>query len=490
MRDKKWLMVVAGVAVVIIGAIGYFLLRPADWQQLTGNGSAQSEERSILASGFIEAEEISIAPEVGGRIVELNVSEGDVVDPGDVLVRLDETIYRAQVDIAQAGLEVAEATLDQIQAGSRSEQIRQAEAALAQAEAGRDGAYQAWMDVQAIIDNPQDIDLQITLATAQRDEAEAALTEATAMRDAVEIAHDALGNAYSSYPDGETERILAMSGSLEDLLGELPPELITFIAQISDGTYTYNDWEITLSGGNLMVYRIITYSYPLDALLLPNDYWRAWAGYNAAQAAYDGAQRSLNTLYGIRNDPQELQAQRDAAEAQYHAAEAMVGMARAQLAGLRAGATTEEIAAVEAQVLQAQAQLDSALLLLEKLSLEAPSGGWVLEMVGHQGELAVPGAPLVTLANLDQVMLTVYVPENRLGYVQVGQQVEVMVDSFPDRVFLGHVATIASEAEFTPRNVQTQEERVNMVFAVKVVIPNSDYALKPGMPADAEIIIE
>jgi len=88
------------------------------------------------------------------------------------------------------------------------------------------------------------------------------------------------------------------------------------------------------------------------------------------------------------------------------------------------------------------------------------------------------------------VTLTIYVPEDRLGQVLIGQEVEVRVDSFPERQFIGTIVAIAHEAEFTPRNVQTQEERVNMVFAVDVSIPNPDHALKPGMPADAAIITE
>jgi HlyD family secretion protein len=84
----------------------------------------------------------------------------------------------------------------------------------------------------------------------------------------------------------------------------------------------------------------------------------------------------------------------------------------------------------------------------------------------------------------------VYVPEDRLGQVHVGQRVEVGVDSFPDRSFGGRVVAIAHEAELTPRNVQTQEERVNMVFAVDVSISNPDHALKPGLPADAVIVTE
>ena len=97
---------------------------------------------------------------------------------------------------------------------------------------------------------------------------------------------------------------------------------------------------------------------------------------------------------------------------------------------------------------------------------------------------------MLTLGDLDQVTLTVYVPVNRLSYVNIGQEVAVSVDSFPKRTFAGTVVAIADEAEFTPRNVQTQEERVNMVFAVEVRIPNPDHALKPGLPADAAIVVE
>ena len=191
-----------------------------------------------------------------------------------------------------------------------------------------------------------------------------------------------------------------------------------------------------------------------------------------------------------RDNPQEMTAQVAAAEAQYRAAEAAVQMAQAQLDALRAGATAEEIAVVEAQVEQARAALGGLALLRDKLTIVAPVGGQVLERGSHEGELAVPGATLLTLGDLDEVTLTIYVPEDRLGQVLVGQPVEVRVDSFPERTFTGTVVAIANEAEFTPRNVQTQEERVNMVFAVDVRIPNPDHALKPGLPADAVIVTQ
>ncbi|MBN1179803.1 MAG: efflux RND transporter periplasmic adaptor subunit [Anaerolineae bacterium] len=488
MKNKKWLIVVSGVVLLLVAGGGFFLVRPDVWQQMVGNAAAGADAQAIFASGFIEAEEVNVAPEVGGRIVALEVAEGDVVAAGQVLARLDDTLVQAQVDIARAGLEVAEATLAQVQAGARPEQLRQAEAALAQAEAARDGAYQACLDLQALIDNPQDLDAQIALAAAQRDEAAAALEQAAAMRDAATLANDAFTDAVAEYPPGETLRVHVADGSLADLLPGLPPELVDYIPDLPDGSYTYENWEITISGGRVSLDTVREIAYPLGAHSIPTNYWRAWVGFNTAQAAYDGANQALGLLYEMRGNPQALAAQLDATEAQLRAAEALVALAQAQADGLAAGATAEEVAVVAAQVQQAQAQLDSALVVLGKLTLDAPAGGWVLDTVGHVGELAVPGVPLVTLADLDTVRLTVYVPENRLGQVQIGQRVEVQVDSFPGRVFPGRVAAIASEAEFTPRNVQTQEERVNMVFAVEVTIANLDYALKPGMPADAAIV--
>ncbi|HET89123.1 MAG TPA: HlyD family efflux transporter periplasmic adaptor subunit [Chloroflexi bacterium] len=213
-------------------------------------------------------------------------------------------------------------------------------------------------------------------------------------------------------------------------------------------------------------------------------------GVNTAQAALDGARAGLNALYAMRDHPQELNVQVDAVGMKYRAAEATVEMAQAQLDALRAGATEEQISAVEAQVEQARAALDSLLVLREKMTIVAPVQGVVLQRSIHVGELAAQGATLLMLGDLGEVTLTVYIPEDRLGYVFVGQQAAVRVDSFPERVFIGRVIGIADKAEFTPRNVQTQEERVNMVFAVDVRIPNPDHALRPGLPADAVILIE
>ena len=118
------------------------------------------------------------------------------------------------------------------------------------------------------------------------------------------------------------------------------------------------------------------------------------------------------------------------------------------------------------------------------LTLHAPVSGTVVSLAVHPGEVAAAGATLMMLADLSHLTLTVYVPQTQLGQVYLGQPATITVDSFPGRVFAGSVSHIADTAEFTPRNVATKEERVNLVFAVTLEVPNPDGALKPGMPAD------
>jgi HlyD family secretion protein len=434
------IIIIAGVLVIAAAAVIYFSANPAAWQSVAGQMDlSQPKTNGLTASGFIEAEEVTIAPELGGRVLELLAEEGDDVEAGQVLVRLDGTLLEAQIEAAQASLDLGQAQLSQAQAGARPEQVQKAEADLARAQAGRDGAYQAWQDLITLRDNPQRLDAQIAQAEAQVAAAKAALDQAIAYKDAAQIAYDNYGDALN-------------------ILNDIPPQY---------------------QPGLQMSFHLI-----------PNVYWKSWVGVNTAGATYDGAVQALNDLYAMRDNPQDLNAQIDAAEAQYRAGEAAVGMAQAQLDGLKAGATAEEIAIAEAQVEQAQAALAKLTVQRDKQTISAPVGGVVLEVNTHEGELAIPGGTMLTLGHLDQVTLTVYVPENRLGQVKIRQAVAVSVDSFPGRTFEGTVVRIADEAEFTPRNVQTQEERVNMVFAVEVCIPNSDHALKPGLPADAVIVTE
>jgi len=155
---------------------------------------------------------------------------------------------------------------------------------------------------------------------------------------------------------------------------------------------------------------------------------------------------------------------------------------------LRAGATVEQIGAAEAQVRVAEAQVSATEAKMKKLTIMAPITGVVLERTVYTNELAAPSATLVTLADLDKLSLVVYVPENKLNEVQVGQKVSVQVDSFPGRSFAGVIVNIADKADYIPDRVLSPEDRVSLVFAVKVSLANPGHLLKPGMPADMPLV--
>ena len=222
----------------------------------------------------------------------------------------------------------------------------------------------------------------------------------------------------------------------------------------------------------------------MDATLLPNQWWQAWVGVNAAAARTQGLEAQLNQLYVQRANPQALQAQLDEMMALEAQLAAQVVMAETQLDALRAGLIPEEISAIEARVDQARAGLEALMAQRDMLALTAPISGTVVDILMREGEVAAQGATLISVADLTDLTLTVYVPETWLGEVWLDQIANVHVDSFPGRTFQGYVSHISDSAEFTPRNVATVEERQNLVFAVEIRISNEGGDLKPGMPAD------
>jgi HlyD family secretion protein len=152
------------------------------------------------------------------------------------------------------------------------------------------------------------------------------------------------------------------------------------------------------------------------------------------------------------------------------------------------GATEEQLASARSRLSQARAALDALSAQRQEMDTVAPVDGVILAKVAHAGEVAAPGGILLSLADLSEVQLTVYVAENRLGQVALHQAVRVAVDALPGRTFEGWVAQIADSAEYTPRNVATKEERVTTVYAVQIVLPNPEALLKPGMSADATFV--
>jgi len=163
-------------------------------------------------------------------------------------------------------------------------------------------------------------------------------------------------------------------------------------------------------------------------------------------------------------------------------------LAEAELGREEIHAREQEVAAVAAQKRQAAAALDEAQSVLDDLEVKAPVAGTVTTRIVDEGEVVSPGAPLLTVVDLDRLYLKVYVPEKEIGKLRLGLEARIYTDAFPDRPFEARVRYIASRAQFTPKEVQTPDERVKLVYAVKLYLEeNPDHRLTPGLPADAVI---
>ena len=181
---------------------------------------------------------------------------------------------------------------------------------------------------------------------------------------------------------------------------------------------------------------------------------------------------------------QEQQTAYNKARHQVTGLEAQQAAARARLELLKAGSRPQTLDRLSAGVKQSEVNLKMARLNLDKTRLVAPGAGTVITLNFEKGELIRPGSKVVTLLDENNLWLNVYVPENELGKVKLGQEVQIRVDAYPDKNFPGLVEHIFPRAEFTPRNVQTKQDRVNLVFRVKVRVTGGQDQLKPGLPAD------
>lgn len=304
--------------------------------------NGEPAEASVLRlSGNIEAHESVLSFKVAGRIAELAVVEGQWVEPGALIARLDDADYRQQVAVEEAGVRLRESNLALALAGTRRREIEAAEQTLAEAEAELE---QRQLDLA----RAERLFARDVISAEERDRARTALKRSTAVRD----------------------------------------------------------------------------------------------------------------------------------------------RARERLELAREGSREEEITIARAGVRQAREALELARVRLGHTELRAPRAGVVLVRQAELGEVVAPGTPIVTLGDLENVWLRAYVPQPDLGRIRWGQQAEVRTDTFPDKTYRGRISFIASRAEFTPRTIETQRERVTLVYRIKIDLANPDYELKPGMPADAVIRLE
>ncbi len=203
----------------------------------------------------------------------------------------------------------------------------------------------------------------------------------------------------------------------------------------------------------------------------------AESAYNQAHAAVQSAEEALSL---VREGPR---------TEQLNYARAAVSQADAAYRLVKSGPREETIEQAIAQVNIAKEVLKQAKQQMEYTRLYAPFNGVVLSKAAEAGEYLNPGSPVVTIGSLDKVWLRAYINETDLSRVSLGTSVDVTTDTYPDKVYEGRISFISSEAEFTPKSVQTQDERVKLMYLVKIELDNPNYELKPGMPADCIIHI-
>jgi len=224
------------------------------------------------------------------------------------------------------------------------------------------------------------------------------------------------------------------------------------------------------------------------------------AAVTKARAVEYEARQDVVRIRALIREQAVSQQQLDQAEAKWKVAVTDISVAKAsldqaskelgqaELGWQRIRAKEAEVAALERQRDQADAALAEARSVLQDLTIVAPTDGTVTTRMVDVGEVVVGGAPLLELVDLDKLYLQVYVPEMQIGKIGLDLPARIHTDAFPDQPFEATVRYIASKAEFTPKEVQTPDERVKLVYAVRLYLnDNQEHRLTPGLPADAVI---
>jgi len=459
MKIVRIIILILLVSVIVLAVYWYLSQRTS------------SPAASVLTgSGTVEANQVTISPEMAGRVIEVSVGEGDQVKAGDTLFKLDDTLIIAQRDqaqtnlqAAQAGLEAANTAVDAAQVGVTTAQA-QYDLALAIARMQAQPARSlAWGQSQ-----PAQFDQPVWYFT-HTEEITAALKEVNAANEALLAASASLDSMNSSgiSPDlaASESRLAQAQAAFLNASDVLDRAQMQDYASLQDAAQqAYDDARAELDSAQQAYAELLTSQEAQDIL-------DARAKLVAAQERYETAVDRYNAL---RTGEQALS----------------VRVAASTLAQAQANVTAAKsrVSQAQAAVDQAQAALNLIDVQMGKLVITAPVDGVVMARNIEPGETVISGATALSLGELDHLTITVYIPENRYGEIMLGDQAIVGVDSFPTQIFTALVSRIADQAEFTPRNVQTVEGRSTTVYAVELSVPNTTGLLKPGMPADVTFL--
>lgn len=215
---------------------------------------------------------------------------------------------------------------------------------------------------------------------------------------------------------------------------------------------------------------------------------RARAAFNAAESKMKNAKDEYDRYVPLMKEKAISASTFDSKETALKVAVEDYNNAQQLLVQLEKGPREQQIRAARARLESATWQLKKIELDIEHSMLTTPESGVILVKANELGEVILPGATVATVAAIDEVWLKGYIGESDLGKVKLGQKALITTDSYPNKVYEGRVTFISSRAEFTPKNVQTKEERVKQVYRVKVTIKNPSQELKIGMPAEGYIL--
>jgi len=218
------------------------------------------------------------------------------------------------------------------------------------------------------------------------------------------------------------------------------------------------------------------------------DLQQAQENVKAAKAGFEKAEANYSRIKNLLESGSATESLFDEAKAGYEMAEATYQASKKLLEKLLSGARAEEIEIAQANKAHAEANLELTEKKISDCIMKSPISGVVTNKLIDFGERTAPNAIVATITKTDSMWITIYVGERYIGSVKTGQKAKISIDSHKNNVFYGVVKYISEEAEFTPKNIQTKEEREKLVFGVKIKIDNREGILKVGMPADAIII--
>ncbi len=468
--------------VVFIGAAVYFGFRVL----------ANKDDGKLRASGTIEAVEVNVSPETSGKVKEVLVDEGQALKSGDAVLNLDDSLMTAQRAVASAQLDSANAG------------VLSAQNALNTAKA----QYQITLETALVQDKNSRLTDWFSQTPGQFDQPTWYFTRLEQIQSAqnqVDLNQKALEDAQANLTKatqaiGQADFLQTETRLLDARLSYMIAKAVNTRTQNANTSDTpagiYNRMHCGTNQGYQLTSAQLTnlvYSCGKD----PNLSIAGTDLYNHAQTELTSAQTAYNNLLNTQAASDVLQARADVsvAQEQYYASLDLLHSLQTgdQSEGVTVAKGTMEqaqtaVAQAQKAAQQAQANLDLLDAQMKKLTIYAPMDGVVLARNVDPGEFVQPGGAAITMANLNALTITVYVPEDRYGEIHLAQTVDVTVDSFPGETFTATVSSIADQAEFTPRNVQTVSGRSATVYAVKLKVSDPAGKLKLGMPADVVFV--